>query len=260
MQALQHYPEFQLQKRGRILFWTGISCIQKKVLIETVYLSSLTLSWLSTRTVLEYLSLRAFADQNHSFHKMKVLAIFKVLFNSAIGLLCILSWLYNFRKGGLSQKRYSLPDLDVITRTRFLILLVGSFCNQSQYFLDLWPELLASVLMVLKALAIFKVLSNSANELGASTASLSRVSTWEERPLPVLFLTWIQFARDRVFLSNEWDFLPAHASSTVLMFWQNDMCHKRPFFPVLRFSVAGYVLNWQRHDRILGPKSSLFFN
>ena len=37
------------------------------------------------------LSLRAFADQNHSFHKMKVLAIFKVLFNSAIGLLCIQS-------------------------------------------------------------------------------------------------------------------------------------------------------------------------
>ena len=48
-------------------------------------------------------------------------------------------------------------------------------------------------------------------------------------PLPVLFLTWIQFARDRGFLSNEGDFLPAHASSTVLMFWQNDKCHKQPF-------------------------------
>ena len=35
------------------------------------------------------LSLRAFADQHHSFLKMKVLAIFKVLFNSVIGLLSI---------------------------------------------------------------------------------------------------------------------------------------------------------------------------
>ena len=56
--------------------------------------------------------------------------------------------------------------------------------------------------MVLKALAIFKVLSNSANELGASTAALSRVSTAEERPH--LVLDWDQlypeegFDRDSV--------------------------------------------------------------
>ena len=53
------------------------------------------------------------------------------------------------------------------------------------------------------------------------------------------------------FLSNEWDFLPAHASSTVLMFWQNDKCHKQPF-PDVAFQ-RGEDMFW------IGSKSLGFF-
>ena len=52
------------------------------------------------------------------------------------------------------------------------------------------PELLATLLLVLKAFAIFKVSFNSAIGLGASTASLSRLPTRGERPLPVPILAF----------------------------------------------------------------------
>ena len=55
----------------------------------------------------------------------------------------------------------------MITKTRLLILLADLFAIRVLVLKTSRPELLASVLVVLKALAIFKVLSNSANELGA---------------------------------------------------------------------------------------------
>ena len=57
-------------------------------------------------------------------------------------------------------------------------LIVGSFSNtEPRFSRTSRPDLLASLLVVLKAIAIFKVSFNSAIGLGASTASLSRLPT-----------------------------------------------------------------------------------